>query len=54
MNITRNICCDLSIPDATFPGEEIEAEFTKIGFLVLSVPDAGSPEEFRKLQILIS
>ena len=47
MNIARNICCDLSIPDATFPEEEMEAEVTTIGLQVLLVPDAGSPEEFR-------
>ena len=32
MNIVRNIWCDLSIPDATFPEEEMEAEVTTIGF----------------------
>ena len=32
MNIARNICCDLSIPDATFPEEEIVAEGTSFGF----------------------
>ena len=35
MNIARNICCDLRIPDATFP-EEMEAEeFKTIGIPIV-------------------